>query len=417
VVFHVLEGPALDGSVVSLSGAPSAIVVGNPVTLSGRLQFPFGGTTGNKVIDILRIGSDGFSNPIGTALTDATGAFLFQDIPTTADAFRYRASWNGDADHAMATSGSVFVTVEPPKATLVLKASASTLGLGKSLLFTGQLTVPMRADLAGETVSLYRRFQGGSEVLMGTTTTGASGQFTFQDMPNALGMWRYRALWGGDDEHYPAYNPSLSVNVVPLKTTTLTLTTSRPLVRFGQKATLKVQLGAISKNRNVSIYETPVGGTKRILKTGTLLAGGRLEFGFKPAGHATYEAEWSGDNVHDLTLSKPVQVNVQAVTKVRLLRGTGSDHKKEYQRGVVPRLRARVLPTHRGIQLRLPVEKRIHGDWKRVRVLTRETDAAGSVLIKLPFTRRDVRYRIRAEFPDDADHVGSRSAWAYLKRI
>lgn len=258
VVFHVLKGPTLVGSVVTLAASSNEIVTGNPVQLSGRLQFPFGGSTGNKVIDIPRIGSDGFSNHIGTALTDATGAFLFQDVPTTADTFQYRARWNGDADHPEARSASLFVTVGPPQATLVFKASASTLGLGKSLLFTGQLTVPTRAYLAGETVSLYRRFQGGSEVLMATTTTGASGQFTFQDMPNALGTWRYRALWGGDDEHYPAYNPSLSVNVVPLKTTTLTLTTSRSVVRFGQKATLKVQLGAISKNRNVSINETPV---------------------------------------------------------------------------------------------------------------------------------------------------------------
>jgi hypothetical protein len=422
VVFHVLEGPTREGSRVSLTEGPSSVTAGTPVSLSGTLEFPFGGSTAGKTIHGYRKGSDDSWAHFGSAVTDATGAFFLQDVPTVSDTYRYRAGWSGDADHAGVNSHWFHTTVDPAEATLALKAFSpyplGSLGLGKSLVLTGQLISPFGEDLVDETVIILRRSPAGSETLVDTTTTGTGGSFTFQDTPPSLGKWRYRALWAGDVGHLPAESHSLSVNVIPLKTAPLTLTAQWPVVQWGHTVLLKAQGGALSsENRLISIYQTPVGGTKTLLAT-RALQGGRVHFSVSPSINATYEAEWSGDHIYATALSQPIQIDVQAVMKGRLLGGVRRNRSyREYGQGVVPRFRARAFPIYPGAKLHFLVQKRVRGDWKTIRVLTEEIGTTGWALVKLHFAHRGLRYRVRAEFADHADHRGSKSDWAHFERI
>ncbi len=239
----------------------------------------------------------------------------------------------------------------------------------------------------------------------------------FEDTPPALGKWRYRALWAGDAGHLPAESQSMSVNVIPLKTAPLTLTAQWPVVRWGQTVTLKAQGGVLlSENRLIALYQTPVGGSKTLLGTRTL-QGGRAYFSVSPSVNATYQAEWSGDHVYATALSQPIRIDVQVVMKGRLFGGVRRSRSyREYERGAVPAFKARAFPTHPGVELSFPIQKRVRGIWKSVRVLKEEIGITGWARIKLNFKRRGVRYRIRAELPDHPDHRGGNSDWAYLKR-
>ena len=81
---------------LTVDPSPTAVVVGDPVTVSGVLTVPQ--DTADASIVVSR-SSDGVTfAPVSNSpvTTDATGAFSLSDTPPDPGTFTYRASWDGD---------------------------------------------------------------------------------------------------------------------------------------------------------------------------------------------------------------------------------------------------------------------------------------------------------------------------------
>ena len=85
-----------------------------------------------------------------------------------------------------------------------------------------------------------------------------------------------------------------------------------------------------------------------------------------------------------------------------------------YHRGRNPGVKGAVWPNHAGLKLKFVAQVLRNGRWRAGTVSTFEIHENGSVPATLYRTTIG-RYRTRAVFAGDYDHVGSASAWAYIQ--
>jgi hypothetical protein len=197
----------------------------------------------------------------------------------------------------------------------------------------------------------------------------------------------------------------------------ISLASSRQLVRYGGTAKLTGHLEGFDAGSTptVSIYRIP---STTPVASGPVDAQGNFAFSRKPTKNSTYQARWGGDDTYASARSVRVVVKVQVVIRTRMLgfyATSGAYHL--FRSTTDPIYIVTVLPKHPDRSVHLQLQRYGAGSW---RLLAAESfdlnrDSKVGVIIDHRALDAGTRYRIRATFKSDADHVGDTTRWKYFR--
>jgi hypothetical protein len=204
-------------------------------------------------------------------------------------------------------------------------------------------------------------------------------------------------------------NPTL-----PLVATTTSLSVSATTVRYGNSVALRAHVTGATGGA-MSFYKTRYGGVRTLIKTVPVNGSGNASISQWPGAKTTYTAEFLGNDSYDSSTSSGRTVSVRARTTVGLSRFYARQGiYKLFHLGTRPLVRGTVAPNHAGSALKFVAQRYYAGAWRGTVTGMFPILSNGSAYAELLRTTRG-SYRVRAIFGGDADHLGSRSGWAYLK--
>jgi ELWxxDGT repeat protein len=243
----------------SLSASSGTVTVGQPVTLTATVA-PASGTLDGGTVDFKDGQTDLGSVPIGANGVATLTPTLTQGTHTLT------AVYTGDAAFGGSASQPVTVTANPPVGTTTaLSASASSIALGQSVMFTATVKPPT-GNVDGGSVD----FRDGS-VDLGSSAVDANGVATLSVALSPEGSHTVTAVYSGDVNFVGSTsNPGVTVTVkaptAPVATTT-TLTVSPTSPTAGQPVTLSAAVAFVG-----SAPQPVDGGSVSFLDGGVLLA-------------------------------------------------------------------------------------------------------------------------------------------------
>lgn len=194
----------------------------------------------------------------------------------------------------------------------------------------------------------------------------------------------------------------------------LTLTSSASRVRYGRTVHLTAHLGHWADDQTVSIYATPYQGTKRLIRRGAVDANGMLDTSFVMGKKTQFVAKYAGDETYAPAVSGVETVLARAIVSTKLLRFYGRSGKYVlYHAGHWVVQRGAVIPNHAGRKLGFVFQRYAGGAWHSFASASFNIHANGTVT---GYIAPDVgRYRTRNAFAGDADHLGDKSPWRYVR--
>jgi WD40 repeat protein len=199
-----------------------------------------------------------------------------------------------------------------------------------------------------------------------------------------------------------------------LLATTTSLSVSSSTVTYGHAVTLKAHVSGARSGR-IAFYKTPYSGTRTLIKSVSVNDSGNASISTKPARKTRYAARFEGNDKYDASTSAGRTVSVRARTRVAL---TGfyarSGRYKLYRAGQNPAVKGTVAPNHAGSSLKFVAQVYYAGAWRSTATATFTISSDGSAYAQLIGPSRGT-YRVQTRFGGDADHLGSKSRWAYLK--
>ena len=297
-------------------------------------------------------------------------------------------------------------------------AGPSAAGITKPVTLTGSLTLGGVAAPAGTAVTVTRTVAGGAGKTF-NLSTAADGSYTLTDTPPALGQYTYTASYSGDSSTASA-TASRSVNVT-LNPTSLTVSTGAAVYTYKPTITVTAHLGTTGSNRTVSIYAQPAGGSKKLLKTGTVDASGNLAVRYTAPHNTTFSAVFTGDQDY-----APATLTHDDYDRAKLSDSIGGSYGKTrigtttyrlYPHTALLKASATVTPKQSGQCLQFEVQEYYLGAWQAnvtsgCRKLSSTSKAAAA--FRLSNADLGYHYRIRADFPGSLTNAGNGSAWQYL---
>jgi hypothetical protein len=301
-------------------------------------------------------------------------------------------------------------------AAVSLSASKTTMPVGKTVSLTGAVSSEGGGCLRTKSVTITRTKEGGATVTLGAADLKANGAFSFTDRPRKAGRYVYRATWDGDETHEPATSPRIRVRAQRLPAS-LSLAVSDTSIRFGKRVRLTATLKGPTGTPEVSFHAV-VDGTRRLLDSVSVNAKGKARLEVRPRRHTTYVATYKGATNYEPASSTRRQVSVRAVV-------TGEMRHYRFREAgtaVYGCCRAyfwfSVAPAHPRAGVAVTVDVLFEGSWRR---LGNETwrlrrDSTMEVFFDLA-GGAGFRYRARACFPSDADHIGGCSPFASFRIV
>lgn len=201
---------------------------------------------------------------------------------------------------------------------------------------------------------------------------------------------------------------------VRLVATTTSLSASASTVAYGNSVTLTAHVAGPGGG-TMRLYAQPYGGTKTLLRTSAVNSAGNASFTVQPPAKTTYTAEFVENDTYAASTSSARTVSVRSRTTIALSGGYGSSGK--YRLYHVRRnayMRCTVVPNHVGRALKFVVQRYASGTWRTIATGSYPIDSTGSSYAYF-YTNLRSSYRARCVFAGDADHLGSKSVWKYLK--
>ena len=301
---------------LTVDPSPTAVVVGDPVTVSGVLTVPQDRADASIVVSR---SSDGVTfAPVSNSpvTTGATGAFSLSDTPPDPGTFTYKASWDGDSvtyGAGEATSGQVTVL---PTAILTIEPDDTSSLVGQSVSVSGAITTS--ADTAGASVVVSRSSDGVTFTPLDDSPAAAdgSGDFTLSDTAPGVGTYTYRAQWDGGGVAGPAAATSSTQLSVSRWTPELSIAASAKTITYGGSVKISGMWSSASgvAPTDPAITVTRVkAGNGTATPTTSLDGANAYKLSNTPpsAGTYTYTASWAGDATHTATRSGDVAVIVR----------------------------------------------------------------------------------------------------------
>ncbi|MFK0152474.1 hypothetical protein ACIQVK_10395 [Streptomyces sp. NPDC090493] len=398
------------------SASPRSVVIKGTLTP----ELGFGSFPQGTAIDVSRIDEDTQETVQLPSVTvdPATEEFTVTDAPEAAGWFTYRLSYAGDATHETGAD-DVSLTVSAYAPALTLKAPA-TATRATALSFTGKLgDAPYPA---GETVTVTRTDAAHATTpATWTAPVAADGTVTVKDTPAVGGANTYTVSYPGDAAH-KAVTASAIVQV-SRATSTVTVTTDKSTYAYGATATVTAHLGTTYNGRTVSVYATPAGGKKTLLKTGTVDSKGNLKATYKPTRSTVYTASFGGDYRY-----APATATHSAATQVKIAERLGSYYTsttysgvtyRVYHHTVQPQVVGTVTPDKSGQCMKFQAQEYYSGAWHTIGTSSCFSMAPGSTgVTHLVLTHAvNQRFRVRTEYvhsSKDTSNADTWGGWLYL---
>ncbi|MGW1617891.1 hypothetical protein [Streptomyces sp. NPDC002172] len=347
-----------------------------------------------------------------------TTEFTVTDDPGAAGRFTYHLSFAGDATHEPTTSDAT-LQISPYTPALTLKAPASATRAA-ALSFTGDLGDGPYP--AGETVTVTRT--DAAHVTTPATWTApvaADGTITVKDAPAVGGANTYTVSYPGDAVHQAA-TASAIVQVSRVRPT-VTVTTDKAGYAYDGTATVTAHLGTTYNGRTVSVYATPVGGRKTLLKTGTVDSKGNLKVTYKLTHNTTFTASFAGDYRY-----APATATHSATARVRIAEKLGGYYTsttysgvtyRVYHHTVRPQVVGTVTPDKSGQCMKFQAQEYYSGAWHTIGTSSCFSMAPGSTgVTHLVLTHAvNQRFRVRTEYvhsSKDTSNADTWGGWLYL---
>ncbi|MEM3577666.1 MAG: hypothetical protein QXX51_04340 [Candidatus Bathyarchaeia archaeon] len=203
-------------SSITVNVSSPSIVIGNQVTISGRLT----NETGDTPIPNAEVTIEFSRDPLPVlitldkVITNENGEYTFAWIPEAAGNYMIRVSWKGDYEHETAAATTTF-TVEKASSLIVLTLSSYTTTVGGNISVSGTL---YPAKIA--TITLKYTKPDGS-ISTKTVYSNQAGAFTDTFTADQIGQWQITASWSGDDIYKAAESASTTLTAQAVDTTTL----------------------------------------------------------------------------------------------------------------------------------------------------------------------------------------------------
>ncbi|MEU9924296.1 hypothetical protein AB0H51_23900 [Streptomyces griseoluteus] len=359
------------------------------------------------------------STPLPAAPLDpATGEFAVTDDPGTAGWFTYSLSFEGDTTHQPGAN-DISTAISPYAPALTMKAPA-TATRGAALSFDARLGDGPYGG--GETVTVTR-----TDAAHATTPVtwkapvATDGTITVKDTPSTGGATTYTVDYAGDGGHQAA-TASATVQV-SRATTSLSVAANASTYAYGATATVTAHLGTTYNGRTVSLWATPAGGAKTLVRTGTVDSKGNLRATYKLTRSTTFTASYAGDHRYaPATATRAVSGQVKVA---QTLSGyytsttySGTTY-RVYHRTTRPTVTTTVSPDKSGQCVKFQVQRYYSGAWHTLNTsacFTLGSKSAVSSQLSLS-NAVSQRFRVRSEYlrsSKDTTNVSTWGGWQYL---
>ncbi|MDV9174116.1 hypothetical protein R6V09_28915 [Streptomyces sp. W16] len=348
----------------------------------------------------------------------ATSQYTVTDAPDTAGRFTYRVSFAGDATY-QPSANEPSLMVSPYTPTLTLKAPA-TATRAAALTFGGTLGDAPYA--AGETVTVSRTDLAHTTTpVTWTVPVGADGRITVKDTPSIGGTNTYKVDYPGDAAHQAA-TASATVQV-SRAATAVSVTSNESTYTYGATATVTAHLGTTYNGRTVSIYATPAGGRKTLVKTAAVDSSGNLKATYKLTHNTTFTASFAGDYRYaPATATRAVHDRVNIAEKLGSYYTStkyGTVTYRVYHHTVKPQVAGTVSPDKSGQCMRFQAQEYYNKAWHTLTTsscFSMTPDSVGVTHLSLT-NAVGQKFRVRTEYvasAKDATNVSTWGGWLYL---
>ncbi|MEU6221638.1 hypothetical protein ABZ845_29680 [Streptomyces sp. NPDC047022] len=392
------------------------------VAFTGSLmtQFGLGSLPQGTTVQVSRTNEDTQQTTQLPPVTvdPATTEFTVEDAPHTAGQFTYHLSYEGDVTHQPA-SADVFAKVSPYAPALTLKAP-KTATRGSALTFGGTLSdAPYDS---GETVTVTRTDAAHTTTpVKWTAPLAPDGTVTIKDTPTIGGTVTYTIGYAGDASHQAA--TASAIVQVSRAATALSLTTDASSYAYGATATATAHLGTTYNGRTVSIYAQPYGGTKTLVKTGTVDSHGNLTATYKLSHNTAFTASFAGDYQYAPATASHTAYDQAKVAESLSGYYTSTTYSgityRVYHHTAKPVVGATVTPGKSGQCVNFQVQEYYSSAWHTLSTTgCYHLDSHSVAAVQLTLTNAvNQKFRVRSEYThstSDNTNLSTWGGWAYL---
>jgi hypothetical protein len=329
-------------------------------------------------------------------------------------------AFSGDGTHLFAVTTDYLgntvqlrVLHDPGKApaTIALTKPTSAV-INHAFSLTGHLTSTLAIPV-GAVITVKRDSTYGT-VNLPSRTTASGGAFTITDTLTKRGAYGYRASWAGDATH-AATTTRVTFAVSGLTTAVSILNGAGPY-GYGSRPLVVAHLGT-SKLRALRIYATPYGGSKTLIRSGTVDSHGNLSVYYTMTRRTTFTVAFAGDDTYNPVYSSKALLGYAKVSSAMLGYYATSGSYKLVHTSVDPSLYVSVAPNNAGACVSYAVQRYYSGAWHTVATDSCEYLDSTSHGVATYYTNvpAGTRFRLRATFNGDTRNVKTYGAWVYGK--
>lgn len=418
---RVLEDVTTAGSQaqITIDMPASSPAPGDDVALTGSLALPGGGGASGRTLHVWRQidGANGSSFvTVGDVTTSTGGSFTIADPDLVeTGSYCYVATYEGDPSNASAWAIRSFDVARLSSSFTEAEASPQKAAPTDPVTLTGTFATEDGTHLTGQTITVMRDSGAGFKKI-GEAITGAGGEFSFQDVSTKLGQMEYLVKFAGTLRYSPSQASAGLVAVARLDPR-LRVHVSDPNLDFGQKTKLTVNLAPGADRREVKVFYTPKGGSRKLVVERDVPVGGSFTISHQPTANGVYEVVYAG-NERYLPDADGARITVHAVVKGQMLGEYGNRNGYAlYHANQSVRFRTDLKPPHPGDKIRIVWSYRTRrGTWRVFSDFRYKLFEGRVVVVYWPkkFFPAGVVGRVQASF-GDADHALGTSGYDRFK--
>lgn len=278
-------------AVITISTDRSSYLPGQTLTISGTVSP----VTAGQDVAIIIYDPTGNLRAVDQVTPNPDGTYS-KDVMTFAPG-NPSGTWSAKVTYqaASATASFTFSVGPPPRAPtrITCGLSDSSITVGLSITVTGSINASLTAQ-----VTIQANADGSTWINLTTVNTDSGGRFSYSWTPNAVGTYRVRASWPGNQQYSEATSDIVTLTVTKVSTT-ISCSVSPAEVNQGSPVTTSGSINPAAAGKNVTLtYKKPDGATStKIVKTGS---DGKFTDTYTPdtAGSWTVSASWTGDQTY-----------------------------------------------------------------------------------------------------------------------
>jgi hypothetical protein len=404
------------GSAVIDVEPPADAAPGDVVEIVGDLDLGSSAEAGRTIEIWEGIGTE--AHVADTVTSGAGGAFSFtREVDLAHSCFT--AFFRGTPTES-SISAVVVVPVERIETVVTIDEPSDTkIAPGDAVTIEGTVTDAAGEDQSGRPLLLLRT----RETAPFTTTeigfdAGTDGAYSIVDVAPDEGRFSYAVAAPATERYTHGFARQVADITVAKLDPKIWLQPSKRTIDFGRTVGVEVGVPIDATNQTVRVYESKVGGARRLLHDGPVGSDGTISFTRAPRVNTRYSVEYDGDARYRESTVK-IDVGVRAIVATRLLRAAGASGRYKLYRASQPVfILAAVAPDHTGKRVTIDLELSKGGRWKSLASDDFRLRKGSAVVVFIPggALRSGMQLRTRSIF-DDADHALGRSRYAYFRVI